>query len=130
MGMPLGSPSPFGGPAVTPNNQAADLINRILTTPRPGGAAGMGTPGMGLGEGIAGVATKAEGEGIKVYNERSKYKEWEFLYDPRQDKSGQSAQGAAGNLGGVGIPGANQPGRGPNQPGGFGQGAPVPIPRR
>ena len=101
------SGSPFGGAA---GNQAADLINRILTNPRPGGAAGMGVPGGALGTGIAGVATKASGEGIKIYAEKSKYKEWEFLYDPRQDKSGQIAQSGSGNMRGIGGP------QNPNQP--------------
>lgn len=55
------------------------------------------------GGGIAGVASKSEEEGIKLYNERSKYKEWEFLYDPRKDTTtpmGQQMGGMQGGLGG------------------------------
>lgn len=54
-----------------------------------------GTTGQTIGAGIAGVATKAEGEGIKLYNERSAYKEWEFIYDLSKDTStgGRAAQG-------------------------------------
>jgi hypothetical protein len=64
------------------------MIQRILTTPRPGGL----TPTQGqstftIGGGIAGVATTLEAEGIKVYNERTKYNEWEFVYDFRKDRS-------------------------------------------
>jgi len=77
-----------------------------------------------MGAGIAGVASKAEGTGIKIYNEREKYKEWEFVYDFRQDKSGAAATGQAGNLAALGAqPGApGQPGQGqrpgsPTQPG-------------
>jgi hypothetical protein len=82
-----------------------------------------------MGEGIAGVATKADGEGIKVYNEKSKYKEWEFLYDPRQDKSPQTAQGGQGNLSGMGTGGNNQ--QRSNQPSPFGSSGPAPpTPRR
>ena len=39
--------------------------------------------------GIAGVASKLESESIKIYNERSKYNEWEFIYDPRPDRTAQ-----------------------------------------
>jgi len=38
-----------------------------------------------IGGGIAGVASKLEAYGIKVYKERNKYNEWEFVYDPRQE---------------------------------------------
>lgn len=43
----------------------------------------------GLGTGIAGVGIPAEikGEGIMVIKERSKYREWEFIYDPKEDKT-------------------------------------------
>ncbi len=42
-------------------------------------------PGGGGAGGIAGVASKLEVEGIKIYRDHSKYNEWEFIYDPRQD---------------------------------------------
>ncbi len=49
------------------------------------------------GGGIAGIASKAEEEGIKLYNDRSKYNEWEFIYDPRKDRTNpMSALGATG----------------------------------
>ncbi|HVX66275.1 MAG TPA: type II secretion system protein [Bryobacteraceae bacterium] len=68
---------PTGG-----NNSALDSIQRQLMGPRLGA-----TPGSGqmLGAGIAGVATKFKGESIRIYNEKTKYTEWEFLYDPRTD---------------------------------------------
>jgi hypothetical protein len=43
--------------------------------------------------GIAGVASTAEGKGIHVVNEHAKYKEWEFVYDLKKDKT---VVGAAG----------------------------------
>jgi hypothetical protein len=61
------------------------MIQRILTTPRPGGLPGAGNPGQTIGGGIAGVATKYEGDSIKVYKERQKYQEWEFIYDIKDD---------------------------------------------
>ena len=111
-----------GGPPAS----AANLINQILTTPRPGGlnglsgngtdpsAAGPGgvgslagiggasntagltgavgqvQPGMGgqtIGGGIGGFASKLEQEGIKTYNQKTSYDEWEFVYDISKDKT-------------------------------------------
>jgi len=115
-------------PTVAP--AGANLINQLLTTPRPGGLNGMngqqpnidqygipapgntltaGNTGQGntlaagntsagvgstsaptgqtIGGGIAGVASKREQEGIKLYGKRSKYNEWEFVYDVTKDKT-------------------------------------------
>jgi len=41
----------------------------------------------GGGTGIAGVASNAQGKGIHVVNDHTKYKEWEFVYDLKNDKS-------------------------------------------
>jgi len=98
-----------------PPSSAANIINQILTTPRPGGLNGVGgadpnasaggvtsltggtsntgTPlgqtmgGTQIGGGIAGVASKYEQEGIKSYNGRTSYDEWEFVYDLTKDKN-------------------------------------------
>jgi hypothetical protein len=102
------------------NPNAANLINQILTTPRPGGLNGTGgfqptdpsqagsagafggainglpanntgtalpqtMGGSTVGGGIAGVASKMEQEGIKTYNTRTAYNEWEFVYDMSKD---------------------------------------------
>jgi hypothetical protein len=61
-----------------------------------------GGGGAAMGPGIAGVATKHEGVGIKLYFERSKYQEWEFVYDPKDEK----APNMAGNQQGQ-QPGSN-----------------------
>jgi hypothetical protein len=95
-GVPAGSasnpgayPSAPGVQAGRPGapNQGLDMINRILTTPRS--ASGMnvpGAPGLQIGGGIAGFASMMEAPSIKVYNERQKYNEWEFIYDMKKDK--------------------------------------------
>ena len=92
---------PGGGPGGG-QGQALDVINRLLTTPRQG----IGVPGQAnaaaLGPGIVGVATKHEGIGIKLYAEREKYQEWEFVYDPKEEK----APNMAGNQPGQ-QPGSN-----------------------
>jgi len=122
-----------------PPNGAAGLINQILTTPRPGGINGMpGGPGgtfgaapnsqgtsltaapaaattaapagqQVIGAGLAGVASKREQEGIKTYNERTKYNEWEFVYDISKDPTknpNANMAGAAGASGGQGKSGS------------------------
>ena len=95
-GMPPGFPQPGTTPGQP--NAAADMIRNILTTPRPGGMP-QGIPGaQTIGGGIAGVATTAEGEGVKVYNDRTLYQEWEFIFDPTKQKRlpNPNATGAGG----------------------------------
>jgi hypothetical protein len=92
---------PAPGPGTNP---ALDMINNQLRQPRQ---TGFGFSGQTIGGGIAGVASKYEAQGIKVYNDRSKYSEWEFVYDPRKDMSNPMMMG-------------QQPGL-PNQPGFQGQ---------
>lgn len=122
-GMPTGNPAPFG--QQNPNlgqggsNAAAALIQGLLTQPRsmPTGQ-GTAAGGMQIAAGsIAGVASKVERRGIKIYHDRNKYNEWEFIYDFSKDRTG------AGQLAGMmGQPGQQQPGQQPtNTPGIGGQ---------
>ncbi len=147
VGQPTGDPSqPTDPGAYTPGattNQPgmspADLIGNLLRQPRPapaatpGGATGMAGGGLStITGGIAGVASKVEKHGIKIYNERTKYNEWEFIYDFSKDRTGAGqAAGAMGagdprlaqqGMQGIGGPGAGQPGAFGMQPpaGGFG----------
>jgi hypothetical protein len=143
-----GSPFQPGGafPGTSPGgaagqNQAINLINNLLTTPRQGGIPGQ-AGAAAMGPGIVGVATKHEGVGIKVYAERTKYQEWEFVYDPKEEKApnmaGNQQQQQPGNndinpLGGSGNRGgsnSNSSGTGPMQPsspfGGGGNAGPGP----
>jgi hypothetical protein len=88
---PQGGATPYGQPNPATSNAAANLINGILTNPRPGGQPGNPAPagqpigqpigGQGMGGGVAGVASTAEADAIMVYNERTKYNEWEFIFD-------------------------------------------------
>ncbi len=117
-----------------PSGNAANLINSILTTPRPGGLNGggqvvnaqgqpvnggtspAGTPNAGpqqqvIGAGLAGVASKREEDAIKTYNSKTAYNEWEFVYDVTKDpKFARGAAGGSGAAGGVVRPGNVQPG--------------------
>ncbi len=103
------------GAALQGNNAALDLIRRVLTTPRPEGFPGAQAAAApaGIGGGLAGVASKMEADAIKVYNERTKYQEWEFIYELKNDRT------ALGGVAGVGIPlgpAGQRPGQG-QQPG-------------
>jgi len=167
-----GAQSPFGGPntaGVLPpvggisgaaaagvgpamGSEASRIIGQLLTTPRPGGLAGlqgMNQPGGGFGSpgaaggsafgnaggsafgntttgsfgtpagagavgaggavfggGIAGVASKSEDRGIKVFKDKENYNLWEFVYDYRKDPA---LMGAAATTGGL-QPGQQQTG--------------------
>jgi hypothetical protein len=81
--------------AQTPNSPAG-MIQQLLTSPRqaPQSAFNNNT-NQGMGGGIAGVATKYKGPSIKIYAERQKYQEWEFVFDPRKDPANKAAM--AGN---------------------------------
>ncbi|HEY3741157.1 MAG TPA: hypothetical protein VGL53_15000 [Bryobacteraceae bacterium] len=83
------------------------------------------------GGGIAGVASVQSGIGIKVYNDRKKYKEWEFVYDYTKAKTTipvpGNPMGASGSTGGTSTSGFGSSGFGssstttpppqpPNQP--------------
>ena len=131
-GMPPGfqmQPNQFGqtplsgGQMNAPPQSAANLINQILTTPRPmpglpsqGGIAGgfaqqpnTGTATQGgvttqtIGGGMAGVASKYEQEGIKLYNDRSSYNQWEFVYDMSKDPTRANGQTVGQTAGGTGT---------------------------
>ena len=108
---PINQVTPFAPQPAVPQpgamdasgNQGAqnpvDIINQQLrggTANRPGFA---GPNSQALGGGIAGVASKAENEGIKIYRKKTKYKEWEFIYDPKQDMTSPA------NRGGIAQPG-------------------------
>jgi hypothetical protein len=80
---------------------AAAIINQILMTPNPRGLAGVqGAQGNLMGGGIAGVASTAESDAIMVYHDRSKYNEWEFIYDPAKERPLPNPNGG----GAVGTP--------------------------
>jgi hypothetical protein len=70
-----GNAAPAGNPGQPVGNQGSVTNGNQLTT----------------GGGIAGVASNAEGKGIKLVNEQSKYKLWEFYYDLRKDQNSGAA---------------------------------------
>jgi hypothetical protein len=129
-GLPQGFQSQPNTPGAPPG-AAANIINQILTTPRPGGLNGVGDTGntgtsiggslggQTIGGGFAGVASKAEQEGIKTYKERTAYNEWEFVYDMTKDTSRNG--GGRGGVPGTTTPTGTAPG---SVPGGIPQTSP------
>src|SRR5260370_467803 len=67
-------------------------------TPGPGGVPRGVAGAQPMGGDIAGVPPTAEGEGVKVYNDRTLYQEWEFIFDPQKQKRlpNPNATGAGG----------------------------------
>ena len=111
----------FGPGGASPTGQSGPGNMFGMTGPsamQPQGLPGMG--GTQVGGGIAGVASESTGPAIKIYNERKKYNEWEFVYDQSKDR------GLAGVQRGGGAPGTpagqmgSMPGQQPNGSGGFG----------
>lgn len=133
-GAPASGQTPFPQPGYQPvptepaQNPALRLIRDLLTKPRPGGLSGVQPQqaptlaGQIMGGGIAGVASTAEGESIMVYNERTKYNEWEFVYDFRKDPL------RVGRMGVVGGQPAPTPAT--KETGSQGQEQPFPMPGR
>ncbi len=137
-----GNPAAFAQQGV--GVSATSIIQRLLTTPRPGGLAGLqgyqqvqaagGGGAAAFQEGIAGVASLVEDIGVKTYAGRELYNEWEFVYDYRKDQGsgmdpaagapadrrpqGVEARGLGSNAGmGVGIsPRGRQTSPGPRSP--------------
>ena len=85
----------------TPQAPTNVLGNGSTTPNQPGTTLGNSTVGgQTVGGGIAGFASKAERPGIKIYNEKTKYNEWEFIYDYAKDKTmggGQQIPTQTGN---------------------------------
>jgi len=119
---PGGTPGSAAGRGTTQNGAGASVLSPMGSgTAAPGQSAGrgsspIGTPGAGPVGGITGVASKSKDKSIRIYNGRSHYNEWVFVYQPQQQAAGASAPGA-------GVPG--QRGQQPQQPGGVGGPGPI-----
>ncbi|MDP8991042.1 MAG: hypothetical protein M3N41_13295, partial [Acidobacteriota bacterium] len=101
--------NPGGNPALTSIDNLLYRPNQAPTTGPTGSA------------GIAGVASTFKGPSIKAYKERTKYQEWEFVYEPAVNQSGASAQAAANSpganpLGQAGAQGQNSTGANSSAP--------------
>ncbi|MBV9669966.1 MAG: hypothetical protein JOZ43_03330, partial [Acidobacteriales bacterium] len=97
---PNANPNPGQSPSGQAGIQPAGAVGGV-------GFTGTSTTGTGLGQvgqagaPIIGVAIPLKRDSLKVYNQREKYDEWEFLYDPRIE--------AFNNANAVGIPAGPPP---------------------
>ena len=108
---PPGMPAVPGGTQGAPGQPRPSPVEQQRT---PARMTSVGTTVQG-GIGIQGVVSKSNKASIKIYNGRTKYNEWAFVYMVSAQAPGAPQPGG---FPGPGIP--KQPGR-PNQPGMFGQ---------
>ncbi|MGA8598609.1 MAG: hypothetical protein WB676_28155 [Bryobacteraceae bacterium] len=112
-----------GPPGSDPNNPAASALNSVNSAlrqqqPKPSTfASSSSSSGPTISNGsIAGVASTAKGNSIKVINKQTDYSKWEFVYNPQQDAANQ-LQKAIGNNN---ANGQNPNGQNQNNTSGFG----------
>jgi type II secretory pathway pseudopilin PulG len=101
-----GAASSTGRGGTTTGGSPASPGSGISTT-GPGGNAS--SIGAGAVAGVMGVVSKSKDKSIRVYNGRTHYNEWAFVYQTQQQVPGG------------GVPGATVPGQVPVQPGQRGQ---------
>lgn len=88
---------------------------------------GSGTATAGPRGGVVGVVSTSTKSSLRVYNGRTKYNEWQFIYTEASQRAGPGGQQP-------GVPGQRMPGMAPGQrfpggPGGAGRpGSPRPAP--
>jgi type II secretory pathway pseudopilin PulG len=110
-----GGPAPVSARGADPSAARGGLSQSLSSFGRgnqPGGGAAVGFGGNVAG-GIVGVQSKSKAESIRIYNGRTHYNEWQFVYIP------QTAQPGGRGRDGV-PPGGPGPGRGDPQRGRFG----------
>ena len=97
-----------GGPSGPQGAQGAQGSQGTQSTQRPGGQMlqpGFGATGATAAGGIIGVTSKSKQTSLRVYNGRTRYNEWAFVYVQTSQRPGQPGPGGQ-------VPG--MPG-GPNQ---------------
>jgi len=115
-----GGAQPSGRGQATPGTVGQQQPTQAQPGSTLRGVSPIGTPGAGGGTtaGISGVTSKSKAESIRLYNGRSHYNEWAFVYVPAVQAPGAGAPGAA-TPGGVG-PNGRPGGPGTGRPGGPG----------
>lgn len=103
--------APGGGPTAQRPGQSATLTTPTQQTTTM--QSGFNSTGAGLQGGVMGVTSKSKDESIKIYNGRTRYNEWAFVYIQTAQRPGQP--------GGMPVPGMpGRPGQQQGQPGPFG----------
>jgi type II secretory pathway pseudopilin PulG len=111
--------APSAGGAGRSTNGPSSQVSTIAQAQSGRGASTFGTntqiPGGG-GLGIQGVSSKSKDESIRIYNGRTHYNEWQFVYQPPPQRGGATPGAVPGQT----APGQQQPG--PPGQGPFGRG--------
>jgi type II secretory pathway pseudopilin PulG len=114
-----GQPAGTGGPGQPAGRAGAGQPSGAPSTqPAPLVTSPIGTPGAGGTGGIIGVASKSKEKSIRLYNGRTHYNEWAFVYTPPVQAPGTGAPGTAAPGQRSGQPQRGQPGQPPVGPGG------------
>jgi type II secretory pathway pseudopilin PulG len=106
-----GNPAPSTGRGGPAQPQQSAGRGAVLSPQSPGGRGG-------AAGGIMGVASKSKAASIRLYNGRSHYNEWQFLYVAQVQQPGGPGRGQPPGRGqgpqpGIGGPNRGGPGRGP-----------------
>ncbi len=101
-------PGAIGGPSGAAGATGA----RQQQQPRQVIQSGFNNTGATAAGGIVGVTSKSKETSIKVYNGRTKYNEWAFVYVQTSQRPGQPGQGQPA-MGGQGGPNQQRPGQQP-----------------
>jgi type II secretory pathway pseudopilin PulG len=106
-----GSSTPGGTTTLTTNTQTPGSQGRGGSSPF---AQSSTTPGGGRGAGMIGVASKSTATSIRMYNGRTHYNEWAFVFTPTvQAPGGVPVPGQPGRPGGPGTTTGRPGGPGP-----------------
>ena len=116
-GTPGGQPNTQRGG--TPQTNPPGAAGRGSPFAPSTGTPGAGTPGGAPAGGIVGVTSKSKDVSIRLYNGRSHYNEWAFVYTPPATAAGRGGTTGPGGVGGTGGPGGVG-GTGPRGGGGSG----------
>jgi len=125
------TPGPAAGSA-TPGGRASATPQGRGLAPPAGGASQVGLVQGGRGAGVIGVASKSAASSIRIYNGRTHYNEWAFIFTPTVQAPGGVPGPPGQRLGGPGQrPGGPGPITGPGSPftpTGPGRGTPPNLP--
>jgi len=89
------------------SNPAVGMINDMLRQPQQAASGSAFNNTLAAG-GLAGVASNFKGPSIKIYKDRQKYNEWEFIFDLKQGLPGQQQTPQPGAQSGQGLAPAGQ----------------------
>lgn len=110
------TPGPAAG-STTPGGRASATPQGRGIAPPARGASQVGPVQGGRGAGVIGVASKSPASSIRIYNGRTHYNEWAFIFTPTVQAPGGVPGPPGQRLGGPGQrPGGPGPITGPDSP--------------